>query len=67
MEDRRVKVHDVAEVTDIAESTINKSIPDLKFHKVPVCRVPNLFTEEYKNKRMAAVLENLCCYKDEGE
>jgi hypothetical protein len=26
-----------------------------------------MLTEEHKSKRMAASLENLCCYQDEGE
>jgi hypothetical protein len=26
-----------------------------------------MLTEEHKSKRMAALLENLCCYQDEGE
>jgi hypothetical protein len=33
-ENRRVKVHEVAEVTGIAKSTIHEIISDLNFHKM---------------------------------
>jgi hypothetical protein len=35
--------------------------------KLSASWVPKMLTEEYKSKRMAASLENLCHYQDEGE
>jgi hypothetical protein len=66
-EDRRVKVCETAEVTGIAKSTVHKIISDLNFRKVSAHWVPKMLTEEHRSKRMAALLENLCCYQDEEE
>jgi hypothetical protein len=66
-EDRRVKVREIAEVTGIAKSTAHEIISDLNFHKVSTRWVPKMLTEEHKSKRMAASLEKLCRYQDEGE
>jgi predicted transcriptional regulator len=66
-EDRRVKVCEIAEVTDIAKSTVHEIISDLNFHKVSAHRVPKILTKEHTSKRMAASLENLRHYQDEGE
>jgi histone-lysine N-methyltransferase SETMAR len=66
-EDQRVEVRQIAEVTDIAKSTVHEIISDLNFHKVSARWVPKMVTEEHKSKRMAASLENLCHYQVEGE
>jgi hypothetical protein len=66
-EDQRVKVREIAEVTGIAKSNIHEIISALNFHKVSVHWAPKMLTQEHKSKRMAALLENLCCYQDEGE
>jgi predicted transcriptional regulator len=64
-EDRRVKVLEIAEVSGIEKSTVHEIISDLNFRKVSACWVPKMLTEEHKSKRVAASLENLCCYQDE--
>jgi hypothetical protein len=64
-EDRRVKVREIAEVTDIAKSTVQEIISDLRMRKVSAGRVPKMLTEEHKSKRMPASLENICLYQDE--
>jgi hypothetical protein len=51
-------------VTGIAKSTVHDIISDLNFCKMSVHWVPKILTEEHKSKRMAASLENLCCYQD---
>jgi hypothetical protein len=56
-EDRRVKVHETAEVTGIAKRTVHEIISDLNFHKVSACWVPIMHTEEHKSKR------RLLCFK----
>jgi hypothetical protein len=66
-EDRRPKVCEIAEVTSIAKSTAHEIISDLNLCKVSACWVLKVLTEKHKSKRMAASLENLCCYQDEGE
>jgi predicted transcriptional regulator len=62
-EDRRVKVREIAEVIDIAKSTVHEIISDLNFHEVSARWVP----KTHKSKRMAASLENRCHYQNEGE
>jgi hypothetical protein len=54
-------------VIRIAKSTVHEIISDLNFCKVSTCWVPKMLIKEHKSKRMAALLENLCCYQDEGE
>jgi hypothetical protein len=49
-EDRRVEVHEIAEVTGIAKGTVHEIISDLNFHKVSACWVPKMLTEEHKSK-----------------
>jgi predicted transcriptional regulator len=66
-EDRRVKVREIAEVTGTAKSTIHEVVSDLNSRKVSACWVVKMLTKDHKCKRMAASLENLCCYQDEGE
>jgi hypothetical protein len=66
-EDRRVKVHEIAEVTGIARSTVHEIISDLSFCKVSAHWVPKMLTGKQRSKRMAASLENLCRYQAEGE
>jgi transposase len=61
---RRVKIHEIAEMTGIAKSTVHEIISDLNFGKVSARLVLKMLTEEHKSKRMAASLENLCCYQD---
>jgi hypothetical protein len=66
-EDRRVEVCEIAEVTGIAKSTVHKIIPHLNFHEVSAHWVLKMLTEEHKSEGMAASLENLCHYQEEGE
>jgi hypothetical protein len=66
-QDRRVKVCEIAEVTDTAKSTVPEIISDLNFCKVSALWDLKLHTKEHKSKRMAASLENLYCYQDDGE
>jgi hypothetical protein len=54
-------------MTGISKSTVHEIISDLNFHKMSACWVPKLLTEEHESKRMAALLENLCCYQDDVE
>jgi histone-lysine N-methyltransferase SETMAR len=66
-EDRRVKVREIAEVTGIAKSTDHEIISDSNFRKVSARWIPKMLSKQHKNKRIAALLENLCRYQDEGE
>jgi hypothetical protein len=66
-EDQRVKVCGTAKVTGTAKNTVNKIISDLNFHKMSAPWILKMLTEEHESKRMAASLENLCHYQDEGE
>jgi hypothetical protein len=65
-EDQRVRVHKIAESRGIAKSAIYEIVSDFNFCRVSAHWVPKMLTEEHKSKRMAALLENLCC-QDEGE
>jgi hypothetical protein len=47
--ERRVKIHEIVQVIGILNGSW----------------VPRVLTEEHKNEIMAALLEDLCCYKDE--
>jgi hypothetical protein len=49
-ENRRVRVHEIAEVTVIAKSTVHEIISDLNFHVVSAHWVPKILTEEHKSK-----------------
>jgi hypothetical protein len=62
-----IKVREIVEVTGIAMGTVYEIISDLNFHKEYACWVPKILTKEHKRKRMAAPLENLCHYQEEGE
>jgi outer membrane protein assembly factor BamA len=64
-EDQRAKIREISEVTGIAKSTVHEIISCLNFRKVSARWVPK--TEGHKSKRMAASLENLYRYQDEGE
>jgi hypothetical protein len=46
---------------------LHEIIVDLNVHKVSARTALKMLTEEHKSKRMAASLENPCCYEDEGE
>jgi predicted transcriptional regulator len=65
--DQGVSVREIAEVTGIAKNNVHEIISDLNFCKVSARWVLKMLTEEHKSKRMAALLENLCCYQEEGE
>jgi hypothetical protein len=65
MEDRRVKVREIDEVTGIAKSTVHENISDLNFRKVSARWLSKMLTQGHKSKRMASSLENLCHCQDE--
>jgi hypothetical protein len=67
MEDRRVKVREIAAVTGTAKkNTVHEIISDLNFRKASARWVPKMLIE-HKSKRMAASVDNFCRYQDEGE
>jgi hypothetical protein len=51
-------------VTGTAKRTVHEIISDLNGLEVSAHWVLKMLTEEHKSKRMAALLENLCCYQD---
>jgi hypothetical protein len=65
-ENQRVKVHEITEVTGIAESTVHEiilhlNLPKLSVHGVRKCSL------EHESKNMGASLENLSRFQAEEE
>jgi hypothetical protein len=52
-EDRGAKVCEIAEVTVITKCIIHKIVSDLNFCKASACWIPEMPTEEHKNKIMS--------------
>lgn len=65
-EDRGAKVCEIAEVTVITKCIIHKIVSDLNFCKASACWIPEMPTEEHKNKIMSTQFETVWHYQDGG-